>query len=179
VEQFERMTETGILGDSDRVELLAGYLVEKMTHHPPHATALDLVREMIQAILPTGWRLREQKPIRCPDSMPEPDLTAVQGSPRRFAKRHPLASETGLLVEIAEASLDEDRRVKGPIYARAGVRVYWIVNLIDRQVEVYTHPKSAKNAGYRTCQTYAASDFVPVVVGGKEVGRIAVADLLP
>ena len=84
------------------------------------------------------------------------------------------------MVEVADSSLELDRGTKQRIYARARIPVYWIVNLIDRQVEVYTIPTGVgARAKYRDCQIFSGDDEAPVVLGGQETGRIPVRELLP
>jgi Uma2 family endonuclease len=179
VEQYERMSETGILGPGDRVELLEGWIVEKMTHNPPHATALDLAQELLRGLLPAGWRLREQKPIRIPGSEPEPDLCVVRGPVKRYAHGHPTPADIALVVEVAESSLEDDRKYKGGIYARARIPVYWIINLEEAKVEVYIQPKGGKTPGYQQRQDYGIKEAVPLVIEGREIGLIPVSELLP
>src|SRR5262249_54786957 len=89
VEQYQRMIDAGVFPSGDRVELLEGWLVKKMTQHPPHAVALDCTHAALRALLPEGWWLREQKPIRTPDSRPEPDLVVVRGPARDYRQGHP------------------------------------------------------------------------------------------
>ena len=86
------------------------------------------------------------------------------------------AADVGLVVEIAESSLVTDRTEMNKVYARAGIPVYWIINLVDRQVEVYTQPS---NDGYRSREDFAWDQDVPVVIEGREVGRIAMSDIVP
>jgi hypothetical protein len=179
VQQYEHMAEAGILGSSDRVELLEGWIVKKMTQNPPHAVALDKTLDAIRAVLPTGWRTREQKPIHLAASMPEPDLVVIRGPIGRYARRHPVAADIALVIEVADASLDDDRGFKQFIYAKAHLPTYWIVNIVDRQVEVYTEPKSGRHPAYRQHKDYSADAEVPVVIDGIEAGFLQVGDLLP
>jgi Uma2 family endonuclease len=81
-----------------------------------------------------------------------------------------------LLVEVADSSLDRDRGEKKAAYARGRIPIYWSVNLVDRQVEVYSNPRRGQ---YRSSQVFKPGQDVPIVIDGVEVGRIAVADLLP
>ncbi len=179
VEQYHRMIETGVLCEENRVELLNGWIVEKMTHNPPHDTSVDLAHAEIARLLPKGWRVRVQSAITLSESEPEPDLAVVRGPARRYAKSHPGPKDIGLLVEVAETTLLEDREVKAPIYARARVPVYWIINLPERQVEVYAQPQGGRTPEYRRRQDYGINESVPLLVGGRELGRIPVGDLLP
>jgi Uma2 family endonuclease len=179
VEQYERLGELGILTMQDRVEHLEGWIVDKMTQYPPHSSAIDLVQDALRGILPAGWLLRGQQPIRTSDSFPEPDVAVVRGPRERYFRRHPVPADVALVIEVADTSLDEDRGRKGRIYARARIPVYWIVNLLAFQIEVYTQPRAGKSPGYRQRQDYGTKDTVPVVIAGEELGRLAVSDVLP
>ncbi len=180
VEQYERMTEVGVLTSSDRVELLDGLIVDKMRQNPPHNAAIDLVREQLGPLLPAAYRLREQKAIRLGSGdEPEPDLAAVVGPVKRYARRHPGPQDIVLVVEVADTPLADDRERKGRIYARARLPVYWIVNLRDAVVEVYTDPKAGRAPGYATRRNYGRDESVPVVVAGKKLGTVPARELLP
>ena len=80
VEEYQRLVEAGILTESDRVELLEGWIVPKLTRKPPHDCAIELVAAALQALLPPGWRLRIQSAVETADSQPEPDVAVVYGS---------------------------------------------------------------------------------------------------
>jgi Uma2 family endonuclease len=180
VDEYHRMIQAGILTEDDHVELLEGLIVPKMPHNPPHDIALELTDELIRRHLPEGWRIRIQLPITTTESEPEPDLAVVRGSPRSRQGRHPGPQELALIVEVSDATLTRDRGEKLQIYARAAIGCYWIVNLVDRQVEVRTDPSGpAANPSYRRQQTYAPTDAMPLVIGGQEVARIPVQELLP
>jgi len=179
VEQFQKMLESGVLGSNARVELLEGLIIEKMTVHPPHAVAIELAQEIIPPLLPAKWRLRAQLPITTSDSQPEPDFAVVRGPARGRKSGHPNPEDIGLLIEVSDSSLEDDRMEMGRIYARAAIAQYWIVNLQDGIVEVYTRPKSGKIPGYSRRQVYQRVDKVPLILDGIVVADIAVADLLP
>lgn len=179
VDQYEKMIEVGVLTSNDRVELIEGIVVQKMTQHPPHAVAIDYTLDALRPLLSEGWRLREQKPIKISDSEPEPDLVVVRGPLQRYERRHPGPREIALLIEVADTSLEADRQDKGRTYARARIPVYWIINLNDRQVEVYTQPKGGKSPAYRYRINYASTAKMPMMIEGNEVGQVSVSDLLP
>jgi Uma2 family endonuclease len=179
VKQYERMGELGILTPDDRVELLDGWVVNKMTQHPPHAAAIDFLQDALRAVLPAEWRLRDQKPIRLPGSLPEPDVAVVRGPRERYTQQHPVPADVSLVIEVADTTLEADRELKGPIYARARIPVYWIINLRGKAVEVYSQPKAGRKPAYRQRQDYTGEDTVPVVIAGHEIARIPVRDLLP
>ena len=180
VEKYHRMIDAGILGDDDPVELLEGWLVEKMSKNPPHRVATGLTRGQLAGSLPAGWHVDTQEPITTGDSEPEPDVAVIRGNPRDYAERHPGAADVALVVEVADATLQRDRTTKKRVYARAGVTVYWIVNLVDRSVEVDADPTGpAAKPDYRARTDHPESGSVAFHVEGREVATIAVRDLLP
>jgi Uma2 family endonuclease len=180
VPQYHAMIREGVLTDDDTVELLEGWLVQKLPKNPAHRLATRLVREGLERTSPSSYFVDAQEPVTLPDSEPEPDVTVVRGKPRQFRERHPGPPEIALLVEAADATLERDQRSKKRIYAKAGIAVYWIVNLVDRRVEVYTEPTGpTEKPGYGSKQIYGSAQEVPVVLDGRETGRLKVRDPLP
>jgi Uma2 family endonuclease len=180
VAQYHEMIRAGILTDEDPVELLEGWLVVKMPKNPPHRLATELTREALGQRLPAGWHVQSQEPVTLADSEPEPDALVVRGDRRQYGDRHPGPQDLALVVEVADTTLARDRGVKKRLYAEARAPVYWVVNLVDNQVEVYTDPTGpAEEPDYRQRQDYSPSAEVPLVIDGREVGRLAVRDLLP
>ena len=180
VEQYHKMIQAGIFTDDNRVELLEGLLVQKMSKNPPHRVSTNLVTESLRSFVPMGWYVDSQEPITTETSEPEPDVAIIRGSTRDYTDRHPGPGDVALVVEVADASIELDQRTKQRVYASAGIAIYWIVNLIERRVQVYTRSSGpAEEPGYGHRQDVALGESVPVLVGGKEVGRVAVADILP
>jgi Uma2 family endonuclease len=177
VDEYHRMIETGILSENDRVELLDGWILEMSPIGPPHATSVSLVAAALQDVLPAGWHLRTQAPITLENGEPEPDVTIVRGGIRDFVTHHPSATDVALLVEVADASLQYDRLQKRPQYAVAGIPEYWIVNLIDRRLEVFRD--LAPGGDYQVTDSIPADGTVDLAIDGKLVASLAVADLLP
>jgi len=178
VDEYHRMIAAGILDENDRVELLEGWIVSKMAHNPPHDSMIDLAYAEVETCLPAGWYLRVQSAITTDDSEPEPDLAAVRGPRGRYRNQHPRAQDIAMAVEVSDTTLSHDRHYKGPLYARARIPVYWIVNLPQSRIEVYTDPSGPDPApGYRQEHIYDIDESVPVVVEGREVGRIEVRKL--
>ncbi|WP_439630558.1 Uma2 family endonuclease [Gemmata sp.] len=178
VEEYHKLGEIGVLTENDRVELIHGWIVPKMTIHPPHNYAVTALMQQLGTLGAKGV-IRVQQPITTADSEPEPDVVLATGSNAAYKTRNPKPTEVVILVEVADSSLNEDQTTKHALYAGAKVAVYWIVNLVDRRVEVYTQPKGGKNPTYRQQTNYGPDDTVPVVVGGNELGRISVKELLP
>jgi Uma2 family endonuclease len=180
VEQYHEMIRAGILDEDEPVELLEGWLVTKMAKKPPHTVATKLAHDALGQCVPAGWHVRAQEPITTDTSEPEPDLSVPRGDVRIYLDRHPGPKDVGLVAEVADSSLDRDRGWKKRIYARARIPVYWIINLIDDKIEVYTDPTGpARKPDYRVHKDYGPSDQVPVVIDGKVIARLKVRDLLP
>ncbi len=180
VAQYHEMTAAGILADGDPLELLEGWLTPKMTKNPPHTTARESASEALRQMAPPGWYVRSQEPITTEDSEPEPDVAVVRGRRGQYDRHHPEPRDVALVVEVADVTLRRDRTTKKRIYARTGIPVYWIVNLPERRIEVYSDPTGAcQEPDYRQHEDYAAGAEVPVLIEGGEVSRVPVAALLP
>lgn len=180
VEQYHAMIQAGILTDEDPVELLEGWLIYKMPKNPPHRATTKLVREALERIVPSGWYVDSQEPITTSDSEPEPDVVVVRGNTRQYLDRHPQAQDIALVIEVSDTTLQRDRTSKKRTYARAEIPVYWIVNLVERQIEIYTHPSGAvEQPDYYQRQDYGLLDSVPLAIDEAKLGSIAVRDLLP
>ena len=176
VEQYEAIVRSGLFTKRDRLHLINGVLVAKMTKKPPHVIGCEKGRDALMRIVPAGWRVTVEAPVRIPDyNEPEPDLAVARGSVDDYEDRHPEPPDLALIVEVADSSLHEDRELTF-VYGVGGVPVYWIVNLVDHQVEVYTDPAPH---GYRSCVFLKRGQFVPLMIDGTEAGRILVDDMLP
>ncbi len=181
VEQYEAMVASGAFKKEDRLELIEGSLVEKTTKGPNHSAGSEDCWRALHAVLPVGWHVRIEKPTSIPDreSEPEPDVSVARGKTADYRKRHPGPAEVGLVVEVADSSVEDDRAM-ATTYGGGGIPVYWLVNLRDCQLEVYTEPSgSSPPIGYRHCTVLHPGQDVSVILDGREVARIAVADLLP
>jgi Uma2 family endonuclease len=138
-EEYYRMWESGFFSDK-RVELLDGEIITMPPQNPPHAgTTSDLATIVIVA-LGSNFVVRSQLPIVLTDwSEPEPDI-AVCRPPNRYRHEHPKAGDVLLLIEVADTSLTYDRRRKTAAYATSGIPEYWIINLVDKRIEVFSDP---------------------------------------
>ena len=174
--EFDRLVAAGVFAEDEPLELLDGYLVTKMPKNPPHDSCLQLLEEALRPLLPTGWCLRNQSTLLLPTSRPEPDLCVVRGSGRSYVAQHPSAGDVGLLIEVADTSLSLDRLDKARLYAEAGIDIYWIVNFVDRQIEVHTSPSGQ---GYGQFSVYSATQAVPVLLEGVPLASLPVHEVLP
>jgi hypothetical protein len=174
IDEFERVAD---LLKAERVELIDGFIVERAAMDPPHVLSSEKLRRKLDQLLPDNWFVRADKPLqvhRTYESLP--DFAVVEGDPETYADRHPAPADVAMVIEISDSTLTKDRGEKQVNYARGGISVYWIVNLIDRQVEVYTNPNADS---YSWCVIFKPGQSVPVVIDGVEVGQIAVAEILP
>jgi Uma2 family endonuclease len=147
-EEFERLVETGIFGETERVELIEGQIVEMNPIGPDHFWGVNDIVEIFRHI--DSVVLSVQNPIRlAPRIQPQPDLVLLRReAPRR---RVALPEHALLVVEVADSSLEDDRRIKAPLYSLAGIPEYWIVDIKGQRVEVYSEPSAA---GYRASRFY-------------------------
>ncbi len=178
--EYDRLIDLGLLHEDEPVELVAGRIVVAEPQGRYHAGAIVAVDYALRDIFGPGWIIRTQLPVTLgEDSEPEPDVAVVAGTRRGQYRGHP--SGAALIVEVAEASLASDRRDKGSLYARAGLADYWIVNLVDRCLEVYREPVADAVAphGWRYASPTTLHPGNSVSPLAAPDARIPVADLLP
>jgi Uma2 family endonuclease len=179
-DEYDRLIEAGFFRYREPVELIGGELVVAEPQGSGHYAAIRAVEEALRAAFGPGWEVRTQGPLALDDdSEPEPDVSVVPGSFRDYVTAHP--SRPVLVVEVSESSLAVDRHHKGSLYARAGVADYWIVNLVDRVVEICREPVSDAAAAfgwrYRSVEMLAREASVsPLALPSIQ---IRVADVLP
>ena len=174
--QFDRMINEGIIQVADRVELVEGLLVTKMGRNRPHVQAGVKGLRLLSGLVPAGWHVRKEDPIVASDwSKPEPDLSVVRGRDEDYDHRDVTAADVALVVAIADSSLPADQEDMARVYSTGGIAIYWIINLVEQQVEVYSDPGST---GYQSRQIKRPGQDVEVLIDGALVGRIAVSELL-
>lgn len=178
--EYDRLIEIGVFRPGDPIELLGGDLVVAEPQSGPHYTAIYLAEEALRRVFGPGWLVRTQAPIALDDdSEPEPDVAVAQGPPREFSRDHP--PRPVLVVEVALSSLTFDRDHKGSLYARAQLEDYWIINLVDRVLEVYRQPVPDATAafGWRYTSRQTLGPEASVAALAAPGARVSVADLLP
>ena len=180
VEDYHQMIHVGILDENDDVELIEGHVVNKMSRNPPHDGTIQLVSDLLREVLPPDWCVRDQSAVTLADSVPEPDVCLARGTRRSYLTSHPGPADIGLVVEVSDSTLAFDRTDKARIYARAGIEIYWIVNLVDRQIEVYTLPTGpSASPGYARRDDVLIGGSVSLLLDGVVIAALAVRDLLP
>ncbi|MDB5353295.1 MAG: Uma2 family endonuclease [Planctomycetota bacterium] len=181
--EFDSLLTGGFLVEGSKTFLWDGKIIDPMPENEPHANAQDKLCRFFMGRLPEEeWSIRPAHPLALRDGYkPQPDLVVIVCP--RPDRRVPTASDAALVVEVSDSSYANDADEKLPQYARAGIPRYWIVNLIARRIEVYTHPAVTSDVGhYESRQDYPLEATVPLVLtrGGedREFGVIAVRDVL-
>ena len=178
--EYDRLIDLGVFQPGEPIELIGGQLMVCEPQGSGHFTAVGLVDDTLRAAFGPGWVVRAQGPLALDDeSEPEPDVAVAPGSRRDYLHSHPALPV--LAVEIAESSLSFDRRQKGSLYARAGLGDYWIVNLVDRVLEVYRVPLADPAApyGWRYAEVQTLRPGETVSPLAAPAARFPVDDLLP
>ncbi len=181
--EFFRAIEADVFGRDRRIGLWEGWLYEKMAKKVPHAVASSKIVTALFTALPAGWCFWPENPILIDDfTAPLPDLTLVRGAADDYARggRVPRAVDVGLVVELADSTLKENLTDTLRKYAGAVLPIYWVVNLVDRRVEVFHGPQFVEGvASYARAERFTPEQDVPLILDGREVARIPARDLLP
>lgn len=169
--------EAGFYGDAC-IELLDGWVVDKMSHGPLAATVITILSDLFFRALNDGVSIRVQRPLHLRHSAPEPDIAIVAGRPMQFLQQNPTAAVTLAVMEVSDATLAKDRGVKLGVYARSAIPAYWLVNCVDHQLEIYSDPAPKKREpGYLRKITLHAGDVAVLQLPGQPRVQIPVAAL--
>ncbi len=188
VYQYHHMIATGILNEGDQIELIDGILVRKdrskrggdpVTHYPRHATCLALLERALRVVEQHGYFVRTQLPVTLNGTRePEPDIAVVRGQLADYEQRHPAAGDVAAVIEVSDSSLSYDRTTKQRLYASAGIPTYWIVNLVDNQIEVYEEPQAVQGKYTRTNE-YKKGQTVTLELDSGPKATVPVSSVLP
>jgi Uma2 family endonuclease len=147
VDDYYRMAEVGILTEDDRVELLDGEIIEMSPIGSDHGGHVKRLNALFTSRLGARVVVGVQDPVRLSrHSEPQPDITLLRPRADFYARAHPGPADVLLLVEVADSSVETDRRIKMPLYARAGISEVWLLDLTTDRVETYREPAED---GYR------------------------------
>ncbi len=188
IDQYHRMIELAILREGEPTELIDGILVRKdrsdsggspMAHGPRHALSVKRLERMLRPVEDWGYHLHVQLPVTLATIQePEPDLAVVGGRPEDYQARHPGPGDILALMEVSDSTLDYDRTTKQRVYAAAGIRQYWIVNLPDHCLEVYEQPVPAEGR-YAAKMDYQSGQVLRLVVSPTQQLEVPVSQVLP
>lgn len=139
--EYHRMIEAGILTEDDRLELLEGEIIKMAAIGPRHAMCVNTLAALLITKLKKSVIVGIQSPIELSDSSePEPDISIVRKRADRYADKHPTPDDIFLVIEVADSTVETDRRCKIPAYARAGIPEVWLVDLNNDRIEIHTQP---------------------------------------
>jgi Uma2 family endonuclease len=140
-EEYERMGEAGIFPQDARLELIEGEIYEMSPIGSPHAACVKFLSRLLNDLFGKDAIVGTQDPIHLDDfSEPQPDVTLLRWRDDFYRSAHPTPADVLLVVEVADTTVETDRKIKIPLYARAGIKEAWIVNIPDERIEVYTDP---------------------------------------
>jgi len=143
--EYHKMAEVGILTPEDKVELLNGEIIKMSPIGSLHAGYLNILNELFTDELGKKVHVQTQSPVRLSKfSEPEPDLMILKRRKDHYLTRLPRPKDVYLVVEVSDTTLEKDRLIKAPLYAKAGISEYWIVNVVDKQLEIFSNPRDGK-----------------------------------
>jgi Uma2 family endonuclease len=141
------MADAGILNEDSRVELIRGQIVDMAPVGTPHMGMVNRLNHLLPTIVGNRALLSVRNPVRLDDgSEPQPDVALLRPRADYYEGAMPGAPDVLLIIEVADSSLEDDRAVKAPLYAESGIPDYWIVNLVDRVIEVFRQPRDGRYA---------------------------------
>lgn len=141
VEEYHRMAEAGIFGAEERVELLEGNIIWKSPKGTAHRSAVGRTNYLLKNRLGNRAWISIQDPITLNErSEPEPDIAVVKLDPLDYADHHPTPPEVYLVIEVADSSLKLDCKTKAKAYSKAGIKDYWVLDVVSRQLHVFREP---------------------------------------
>jgi Uma2 family endonuclease len=165
LEEYHRLGELGFFGEEEQVELIRGEIIQMPTKKPPHSVCNTLLWQELYKLIEGRAILRVQEPIILPtDSEPQPDIAIVCNQEDNYLSSHPYPEDILLIIEVVDSPLKYDQETKLRLYAEASISDYWIVNLVDNQLETYSQPYQEHNGqfNYRLKRIYLSNEYVKI-----------------
>jgi Uma2 family endonuclease len=173
-DEFQQMVESGFFA-GEKVELLEGMVIAMSPQNTPHATTVNRLNYQLMKLCGPEVYIRIQSPVSLDErNQPEPDVVLCLPDPLDYVKAHPRSEQIHLIIEVADASLRQDRQRKARLYARSGIPQYWIVDIGRRRIEVRTDPNRTAEK-YNRVRSFRAGQTIALPHGQ----RIATSDILP
>ena len=161
-----------------RLSFSTAGLLKKCRKKPAYSTITAILFHLLSKLIGDRFLVRNQEPITLESSEPEPDLAVVIGDFTTYRNRHPSPKEVLIVIEVSDATLVRDRGKKQQVYAQANIPEYWVVNLVDSQVEVFSRPMQGSISEYGDKRLYSLDDdSIEVSINGENLGTIALNSL--
>ena len=158
VDEYHRMSDIGLFPEDKRFELIRGEILEMPGAKPPHSGRVNRLTHLFTSRLGDAIVLSVQNPSSIDDySEPVPDVSLLKPRMDFYSKSHPLPEDVLLVIEISHTTLRFDTKIKGPLYAEAGIPEYWILNVPQNALEVRTDPV---NGRYTRLQTLKPGELI-------------------
>lgn len=158
VDAYYQMAEDGLLPSDGRMELINGEIFTMSPVRSPHAGIVNFLSGWLNQHFLGQVTITTQNPIRINvTSEPEPDIAIAKYRKDCYRDKHPTPEDVFIAMEVSDTTLTKDRKIKKPLYAEAGIREYWIINILGKCVEVYLNPKGNK---YQKKTTYFKGDTI-------------------
>jgi Uma2 family endonuclease len=139
---YHRMIEAGVFTEDDRVELIDGKIIEMFAIGPRHAACVDRLAEFLRDKVRKLAIVRVQNPVQLNEySELEPDIALLKRRADFYAQDHPTSADVLIAIEVSDTSVEKDRELKLPAYARAAISEVWLVDLLSERVEIHTQPE--------------------------------------
>ena len=175
--EYHRMAEVGIIKSSDRVELLDGVVYTMSPIGPGHASVVDRLNRIFNRIfMDDTWLVRVQNPVLLGDhSEPEPDLVVARFRADYYAKGHPGPADILLVLEVSDTTLEQDLKIKQPLYAASGIGEFWVVDLAGHCVYQCSQPSGNE---YRDVKILKAGDTAQLTLPDGKALELPVDQIL-
>jgi Uma2 family endonuclease len=159
LQDYHQMIETGLL-DERQVELICGEIIEMSPEGAPHSAYCSEIGEYLRRVLGSRAKIREAHPITLPDnSEPEPDIAVVKNRSTLYRDQHPQPEDIFWLIEVANSTLAKDLGIKKDTYAQAGIEEYWVLNLQDLVLVVFS---DLTDSAYRSTTSFTNGIITPL-----------------
>lgn len=156
VDEYEHMGKAGIFHPDDRLELLEGEIYEMSPIGSPHAACVTILHQLLTIKFADKLIVISQNPVRLNDfSEPQPDVALLRWRDDFYRQAHPTPEDVLLIIEVADSTVESDRSYKLPLYAKAGIREAWLVNIPEEQIELYAEPQGG---AYQISRTFKRDD---------------------
>ena len=167
IDEYHQLVDLGFFTENDRIELIRGEIIEMAPKRTPHSVCNSILFGELYRLIYKQANVRGQEPIILPsNSEPKPDVVIAKKKTDNYLSAHPTVEDIILVIEISDSTLKYDQEIKLPLYAEAGINNYWIVNLVDNRLEVYSNcfSDSKGQFDYRNKSIFLPNETITVVL---------------